>query len=292
MKQDITVLGDYTIGPEAQVTIAPGVTVTVEGSLRVEGTIRVDGTLTGNGRIDLITDGAIIRRPQEVMEIADAGAKTYGDDSFLLSVTGGSGQGAVTFESSNPAVLGISGERASIHKAGTVTVTATKAEDYTYEANTATLEITIEKKEITFQAGEITVKKEEEMPLLTYEPVILAYEDRVETEPVLSCTAKDTGTMGEYPITIGGAAVTNQDSYIIHYLPGTLKVVDNLYLLTVNNSGNGITAAGEYRPGEEIPVHAGSYEGYTFDGWTSDNGGVFADAALADTIFTMPRGDV
>lgn len=292
VKQDITVAGDYTIGPEAKVTIAPDVTVTVDGSLRIEGTVKVDGTLISNGTIEVVQKGEIIRRQQQALTVSDVGTKTYGDDSFSLTASGGSGQGAITFESADPSVLTISGETASIHKAGTVTVTATKAQDYTFQPVSATLEITIEKKEITIQAGQITVKKDEEMPQLTYEPIGLAYQDKVEKEPIFSCETQDTGTMGEYTITIDGAVLTNHDSYIIHYLPGMLKVVDNLYLLRVNNSGDGITAEGEYRPGNQIPVHAGVYEGYIFEGWTSDNGGAFADAASADTIFTMPRGDV
>ncbi len=72
-------------------------------------------------------------------------AKTYGDQSFTLATTGGSGTGAVTFTSSDTSILSISGSKATILKPGTVTITAIKAEDGTYYQATATRMVTIGK---------------------------------------------------------------------------------------------------------------------------------------------------
>lgn len=64
------------------------------------------------------------------------------------------------------------------------------------------------------------------------------------------------------------------------------------YTLTVDlNGGSGSTIGGEYTAGEVVNIDAGSRSNYRFDGWTSSNGGSFADASSASTTFTMPAAD-
>ena len=64
------------------------------------------------------------------------------------------------------------------------------------------------------------------------------------------------------------------------------------YTLTVDlNGGSGSTIGGEYPAGEVVNIDAGSRSNYRFDGWTSSNGGSFADASSASTTFTMPAAD-
>lgn len=61
------------------------------------------------------------------------------------------------------------------------------------------------------------------------------------------------------------------------------------YTLTVNlNGGNGSTASGSYASGTLVNINAGTKHGYTFNGWTSSNGGTFDDANCTSTTFTMP----
>ena len=68
--------------------------------------------------------------------------------------------------------------------------------------------------------------------------------------------------------------------------------VNAVYTLTVNlNGGSGSTTGGEYAEGAVIHIDAGSRSNYRFDGWTSSNGGNFADASSASTTFTMPATD-
>ena len=68
--------------------------------------------------------------------------------------------------------------------------------------------------------------------------------------------------------------------------------VNAVYTLTVNlNGGSGSTTGGEYAEGAVIHIDAGSRSNYRFDGWTSSNGGSFADASSASTTFTMPATD-
>ncbi|MDD4414729.1 MAG: X2-like carbohydrate binding domain-containing protein, partial [Oscillospiraceae bacterium] len=63
-----------------------------------------------------------------------ADSYTYGDSTIHLSTEGGSGDGAVSFISSNPDVASVSGTTVTIHKAGSFTITATKAQDDVYNA--------------------------------------------------------------------------------------------------------------------------------------------------------------
>lgn len=72
-----------------------------------------------------------------------------------------------------------------------------------------------------------------------------------------------------------------------------LKIsIPAIYTLTVNlNGGSGSTTGGEYPAGEVINIDAGSRSNYRFNGWTSSNGGAFADASSASTAFTMPAAD-
>ena len=72
-----------------------------------------------------------------------------------------------------------------------------------------------------------------------------------------------------------------------------LKIeIPAIYTLIVNlNGGNGATTGGEYTEDEVINIDAGTRSGYRFAGWTSSNGGSFADASSASTTFTMPAND-
>lgn len=72
----------------------------------------------------------------------------------------------------------------------------------------------------------------------------------------------------------------------------SFSVVEATYTLTVDlNGGSGSTTGGAYAEGAVINIDAGSRSNYRFDGWTSSNGGSFADASSASTTFTMPAAD-
>ncbi len=230
------------------------------------------------------------KKSQSDFNIEDVATKTYGDDAFELSTTGGNGEGSITYTSSDPNTLSINGTTATIKKAGTVIITALKDGDAEYNSASASISITINKKDIVLQSKSYSVIKGQALPTYEYEPVELAYSDTM-TAPTLTCNAKDSNTVGTYSIVISGGVLSNPDGYNVKYVNGTLGVSEK-YVLTVNNSGNGVTQAGEYAPNSSIEIHAGTRTGYTFAGWTSSNGGSFENASLADTIFIMPENDV
>lgn len=68
--------------------------------------------------------------------------------------------------------------------------------------------------------------------------------------------------------------------------------VNAVYTLTVNlNGGSGNTTGGEYAENADVNIDAGSRSNYRFTGWTTSNGGSFADASSASTTFSMPAAD-
>jgi len=70
---------------------------------------------------------------------------TYGDAAFTIGTTGGSGTGAVTFMSSDPTIVSIVDNVATILKAGSFIITATKAASGNYAEERATFDVTINK---------------------------------------------------------------------------------------------------------------------------------------------------
>ncbi|MDF2908800.1 MAG: exported protein of unknown function [Herbinix sp.] len=156
------------------------------------------------------------KQNQSALSIGNIGTKTYGDGSFTLSTTGGSGDGAVSFTSSDPTIVSISGTTATIYKAGTVNLTVTKAATGTYNEATASVALSVGKKALTVKAdNKPNIIKSAAMPALTYTVTGLVGSDTF-TGPTLSTTATDTNTAGEYDITISGGTLANADNYTIN----------------------------------------------------------------------------
>lgn len=68
---------------------------------------------------------------------------------------------------------------------------------------------------------------------------------------------------------------------------------EHIYEVTVVAGANGTvnTTGGTYNKGEEIEITATPAEGYKFAGWTVTGEGAVADAAKANTIFTVGEGE-
>lgn len=227
------------------------------------------------------------KQAQAVLVIGDIGTKTYGDGTFTLSSTGGSGSGAVTFESSDPDIVSISGTTATIHKAGAVTITVTKAEDGSFNEKSATVSLTVSKKALAVKADDkLNVIKGAAMPTLTYTVTGLVRSDTF-TDPTISSADADINAVGEYVISISGGTLSNAESYNVTYVDGKLAVVNAVYPVTVING----TGGGSYSEGATVTVTANTRSGYTFIGWSSD-AVTFANSAANETTFTMPGAAV
>ena len=125
-------------------------------------------------------------------------------------------------------------------------------------------------------------------------------------EPVITTTGPGTScAIGENILSLTNLSGTGaKDIYIVAKdaagnVSQSLKieipaytVIPKTYTLTVDlNGGSGGTTGGTYPASEVVNINAGSRSNYRFDGWTSSNGGSFADASSASTTFTMPATD-
>ncbi|MDR0594213.1 MAG: choice-of-anchor D domain-containing protein [Bifidobacteriaceae bacterium] len=93
---------------------------------------------------------AVAKATQAALAISDPGALAYGDDGFTLAASGGSGSGAVRFSAPvGNGVLAVAADgAATITGAGTVTVTAVKAGDSSFNPAAAVLAVTVGPREI------------------------------------------------------------------------------------------------------------------------------------------------
>lgn len=131
---------DYSVTLPTDMTNAGQKTITVTGAGNYAGS-------TGSGVF------TIEKISQDALTISSVGDKTYGDAPFTVTVSGGTGSGAVTMVSSDPNVLSVeksdSQFTAAIVGTGTVTLTATKAGDTNHRDTTATLTLQVNPKDIS-----------------------------------------------------------------------------------------------------------------------------------------------
>jgi hypothetical protein len=91
----------------------------------------------------------ISRAAQQALSITGVPSPVVFGGNALLSTTGGSGTGAVTFASSTPNVISITPQgEITGNNVGTATITATKAGDFDYNEITSTAQITVSPRDI------------------------------------------------------------------------------------------------------------------------------------------------
>ena len=228
------------------------------------------------------------KQNQQDFALDAIGAKIYGDAAVTLKTTGGNGSGAVRYESSDEDVIRIEDGRAVIVGAGTATITAIKEGDDKYNEASASRNVTVAKKALTVRADSKTVVRGNPMPAFTYRADGLVNGDTFTTAPSITASVQNTDTLGKYDIAINGGTLRNSESYHITYVNGTLKIVECFYTVTVTDG----TGGGEYAEGDTVTVTANDRSGYTFTGWSSEDGVGFADSKAKTTTFTMPAKSV
>ncbi len=164
---------------------------------------------------------AKIEKTDEIIEkIADASSplkttdyvKNFGDSDFVLSTTSSS-TGAISYSSNNPSVATISGTTVSIVGVGTVSVTATQAEDIDYVASSQLFNI------IVNPLGIVVTPTSSQSKTYGDSPPVLSYTSSpgvgssLSNSSVISFTGSLSRTVGDlvgtYSITLGTLTNTN-----------------------------------------------------------------------------------
>lgn len=161
--------------------------------------------------------------------------------------------------------------------------------------NTTDIEITEKKLSLTvalsdgYPAAEatelvVTLKNEDGDVVATYTQTVPAGSVSVEVTATIAPALTDP--TANYFLEITGPAVGLSPFKIA---TSAISASATFYTLTVS----GGTGGGSYTAGAKVTISANAPSaGMTFGGWSSNNGGSFANAALSETEFTMPEGDV
>ncbi len=233
------------------------------------------------------------KQSQTGFTLSPIGHKTYGDDTFELSYSGGSGTGEVTFESLYPNVISINGTTATIHKAGVAQIVVTKDEDDDYNNAVDQIIFTVSKKTLTVTAHDKTIVEGEDLPLLTFSSDGLVGSDVFTVDPTVSSPNANKDIPRDYTITVSGGTLTNADSYNVSYVSGTLSVKEQTYAVMIKDGGTGASGGAEYIKGATVTINAGSRSNYSFSGWTVTSGDVIlSNANSKTTTFIMPPNAV
>jgi MBG domain (YGX type)/Secretion system C-terminal sorting domain/Immunoglobulin domain len=179
--------------------------------------------------------------------------KNYGDAAFGLSASANTSL-PVTFSSSVPAKLIISGTTATIAGAGSYTVTATQAGTSNYNAATATRTFTVSKASLTATADNKTRVYGDSNPVfsVSYSGFVNAdtkYE--LATQLTAGTTATATSNVGDYSVTLSTITDAN---YALVYRNGTMSITQAPLMVTAQ------AASKIY--GDANPTFALNYSGF------------------------------
>ena len=214
---------DTTIG--TPVTLTNGTATTI-WNVTTDGTYKVNADYSGSNNYiteiskTLSVDTTKQAQPITINPIAE---KTYGDATFKLSSNGSTGTGAITYESSDPSVISISGTTATIKKIGQATITVTIATDDAYISATADQVVTVNPKTLTVKVADETIIIGE-TPTYKITPTGLV-SGEILTGVTLTGMPADTATTGTHTITPSGGTISSDNSnYNITYAVGTLTI--------------------------------------------------------------------
>ena len=223
---------------------------------------------------------------------------TYGASPNAPTLTGNTGGGAVTYDyftdeactSKTTAANGGAESTGGVPKnAGKYWVKATIAETANYSGATAKKDFEISKANVQFTAptpkdnlsytGELQKlinagSVDSNIGEMQYS--LKETEGYSKTIP----TAKDVGSYRVYYKVVGTNA-----NYDYSNAKGSVDVfIHKTYEVTVIDG----TGGGKYAEGETVSIKANDKSGYTFIGWTGDDGVVFDNASAKETSFEMP----
>ena len=153
---------------------------------------------------------------------ADDVSLTYGETGKITASTNGDGTISYTVKTGSDVVSVAADGTITTMKAGTATVEITAAETDNYAKAVKAVTVTINKAAVKITAKSYTIKVGAALPIFDYEVTGLVNGERLPITVTIFCTAADSNTAGTFPITVSGAA--DSDNYTFSYLNGTLTV--------------------------------------------------------------------
>ncbi|SDA89173.1 The GLUG motif-containing protein, partial [Algoriphagus alkaliphilus] len=175
-----------------------------------------------------------INKLNQTITFPEIETKTYGDPTFTLG-NAETDQGlTVTYTATDPTVVSIIGNQATILKAGSTTITATQdGDEVNFAAEPVERTLTVGKKALTITADDKQKTYGEANPVLTFTYTGLVNGDtKVTTEPSISTTALASSNAGTYPITLEGGS---DDNYAITLVNGTLTIDKKALTITADD---------------------------------------------------------
>ncbi|RDU24888.1 leucine-rich repeat protein [Anaerosacchariphilus polymeriproducens] len=208
---------------------------------------KVKVVYSGDGNYNTVTSAEFevdtIKKNQSALTIKNIGTKTCADRAFPLNTSGGSGNGAVTFTSSNPRIVSISGNIATIHKIGSVTITATKEADNTYLKATTSVLLTISKaKIVSATISGISSMNYTGKPITQLKMVLKVDGKVLKNGTDYTITYQNNKNIGRATVIINGKGSytgTVKKSFKIKVSKGKIYTINNLKYKVTNAVSNG-----------------------------------------------------
>lgn len=206
----------------------------------------------------------------------------YGDP-LTLTQTGGSGNGAVTYDSSAPSVVEVDSDgNATVKSVGAATITATKAAAGNYAEAATSVTVTVTKRPLTITAKDVTVTVGSTASISNTDYTLtgsLASGDTLSVNLVFNPTSPSTAAVsnnaaqtvasGAAIMSGGDSDVNVTDNYEITYINGKLIVKPATVTVTFDANGGTVspTSAIVTTGGTLSSMPTPTRSGYTFAGW-------------------------
>ncbi|MEQ9376454.1 MAG: MBG domain-containing protein [Imperialibacter sp.] len=193
--------------------------------------------------------------------------KTWGDEPFAVGIERTDQNQVVTYVATDPSIVTIVGNQATIKKAGSTTITASQAGDDTYAVAVAVEQtLTVNKKALTVTAEDKTKEYGAADPAntVTYAGFISG-EDATDLGGTLSFSRTAGENVATYAITPSGLTSGN---YAISFAAGELEITKKALIITAEDKTK------EF--GASDPVYTASYAGFITGEDATDLGGTLS----------------
>lgn len=259
--------------------------------------------------IEVDTPATPVQDDQPDISLTGGTQVTYGQ-TLQLGITGGAGQGAVTYtvldnDKSGDATIDANGLLTPV-KAGTVWVAAKKAGDSQYKsAKAEPLMVTILPAKLTVTVLDQTAVVGDPLPILgeeSYTVSGLVGQDQMQALPTLSYAyPPDMSKPGTVEIQASGGLVPDEVNYDpeITYVSGALTIQEApLYAIALSCSEGGILTADQETaaPESKVILTAQAQEGYVLSSltvsWEQASSILLIETGPDRWEFSMPEGDV